>query len=106
MEWGHLQVLRGPVVRPDTVAGRQGMINEAESMLNGKPVYTIGAHRTKREPRRNVGSLLFISPILAAFYTPWGAEGSLEVSAVTQQGNHEEARQRLTAIVASLESRS
>jgi hypothetical protein len=53
-----LQVLRGPVVRPDTVAGRQGMINEAESMLNGKPVYTIGAHRTKRESRRNVGSLL------------------------------------------------
>lgn len=82
VEWGHLQVLRGPVVKPGMVADRQGMINEAESMLNGKPVYTI------------------------AFYTPWGAEGSLEVSAVTQQGNHEEARQRLTAIVASLESRS
>lgn len=103
-----MQVLRGPVVRPDTVAGRQGMINEAESMLNGKPVYTIGAHRTKRESRRNVWHWLtsVISPLLAAFYTPWGAEGSLEVSAVTQQGNHEEARQRLTAIVASLESRS
>jgi hypothetical protein len=103
-----LQVLRGPVVKPGMVADRQGMINEAESMLNGKPVYTIGA-RTKpnashSQSLRNVGSLLS-SSILAAFYTPWGAEGSLEVSVVTQQGNHEEARQRLTAIVASLESR-
>jgi hypothetical protein len=42
IEWGHLRLLRGPVVTASTVADRHGMLNESESILNGKPVYSIG----------------------------------------------------------------
>jgi hypothetical protein len=111
IEWGHLKLLRGPVVTASTVADRQGMLNESESILNGKPVYSIGTRLSSRlfdeQSALVPSSSAFADARIshAAFYLPWGAAGSLEVSVVTQQGNHEEARQRLVAIVSSLESR-